>query len=193
MKRIVIKNKQGKIVSDSEFTPCYSFVLQFLECLYVLVNQGITHPWEYVTDTSGSKRVFPQGSGLTEGLVNIFSLMAASENDSYGIVVGTGTTSPATDDYSLETQIAHGTGAGELVHGAVNAIIPVASGVNIDQKFYRTFTNNSGGSITVKEIGMITRTMGSNTYYFLIARDSVDHTVLDGQTLTVEYLIRVTC
>lgn len=110
----------------------------------------------------------------------------------YGIVVGgdDGTGYPlATDNYKLGNIIAHGTTVGKLQ--TVDTTIrteTIESGGKLQFSFYKTFTNVSGSSIDVKEIGVYTKTIGC-----CIIRDILPATVTvnNGQTLTVTYTLKV--
>jgi len=112
-------------------------------------------------------------------------------NANYGPVVGTGTGAFSWDNYALTTLIAHGTGAGQLSYGATTFNAPATSGNDRYYEVIRTFQNNSGGDITVNEIGLYAT---NGTYYWCFARDVLGTgvTVPNGQTLTVTYKIKVT-
>jgi hypothetical protein len=119
------------------------------------------------------------------------------ENDDYGVVVGTDSTSVTNTDYALGAQIAEGNGSGQLLHGSTNIGAPGVSGSNVDMVITRTFTNDSGSSITVEETGiyLLGRAYGGGAvdYYFAILRDVTGGVaVADGNVLTVEYLWRTT-
>jgi len=69
---------------------------------------------------------------------------------------------------------------------------PAVDGANVDFDMTRAFSNESGGTITVKEIELICKDT-SHTWYHLLLRDVVaDHDVDDGFTLTVAYTLRTT-
>jgi len=119
--------------------------------------------------------------------------MGPVNSDAFGIVVGTGTTPPTVSDYSMETKITHGTGAGQLSYAAETVpTAPTTSGTKRYFEHQRQFTNNSGAQITVNEIGIIGRQF-SAAYYFLICRDvlasGVD--VPNTKVLTVKYKVTI--
>jgi hypothetical protein len=119
-----------------------------------------------------------------------FSVFAPDNTSTYGIVVGTGTTTPTNSDYKLETQIAHGTASGQLDYGAHSRTESKVVGSNVDFVISRTFYNGSGASITVKEIGIYCQ---SESYYFCLVRDVITPIdVANTQTLTVQYTLRTT-
>ena len=82
-----------------------------------------------------------------------------------------------------------------MEHAATSISSPVVAGSGASFTISRVFTNSSGGSITVREAGLIAENEDTtgNTRYFLIARDLTAETVVaHGQTITVEYKISVT-
>lgn len=114
-------------------------------------------------------------------------------NTNYGIMVGTGTNAVTMGDYALQTQIAHGNGASQLYHEAVTFGIPATSGYTRYFDFWRSFANNSGGDITVNEIGLYIYPT-SQSYYYMYLRDVLSSgiTLSNGQALTVKYRITIT-
>ena len=80
----------------------------------------------------------------------------ASE-DTYGIVVGTSDTAFSGTDTALDSKIDNGTGSGELEYSAMpysTTIEPNTSGSTTSMTLTRRFENNSGASITIKEVGI---------------------------------------
>lgn len=81
---------------------------------------------------------------------------APLNENTWGFQVGTGDTAPTMDDYQMATKIVHGTGAGQMIHGALDVTqAPTISGQVAYFTIGRTFTNSSGGDITVKEMGVV--------------------------------------
>ena len=110
----------------------------------------------------------------------------------YGILVGTGVGAPALSDYTLGTLIDHGGGAGALSYADTVVESVVEDGVTIDLLIWRSFSNTSGGSITVNEIGLMAKHYYANSWsYFLIARDLLNFSIADGESATVEYVVRI--
>jgi hypothetical protein len=152
-----------------------------------------------ITNTSGNS-VSIYGEWYASGsAVSGFTPMAVNSTagtDSYGIVVGSGSTPQTYSDYALANQIKNGTGAGQLSYGAhatTSSYGSTSSYITIS----RTFTNQSGSAIVVREVGMIARQVGtasnSNTVdvKYLIARDVLANpvTVNNLGTLTVTYTL----
>jgi len=107
-------------------------------------------------------------------------------------MVGTGTTAPQVTNYNLQTKINHGSGSGQLLYGATSLTAPTTSGSTRFWKASRTFTNSSGSSITVNEVGLVLAYQSS--YYIMIARDVLSSGVVinNGQVGTLVYTFAIT-
>jgi len=117
-------------------------------------------------------------------------IAGASGADTRGLVVGTGTNAVTIADYALQTKIAHGISAGQLQYGSHTFIAPVTTGSNNDWYASRSFTNGSGGSITVNEIGIYYYA----SYYFLLERTKLasGYACADLAGFVLQYRFRVT-
>ena len=122
-----------------------------------------------------------------------YSAKGAANDDTKGIVVGTGTNAVAGTDYALQTLIADGTGAGQLDYGLEAYSTPTASATLVSFTHTRTFTNNSGGSITIQEVGFYIQE-GAQSYRFCFERSLVagGFAVAAGATVTIESAFKVT-
>jgi len=137
-----------------------------------------------MTDTSNTAR--------SQGSYRPFRIDCAAGVSAYGLVVGTGTNAVTLTDYKLQTQIAHGNGAGQLAYGAGSFVAPTTSGSDRYWDAVRTFTNNSGGDITINEVGIYA--FSSNPYYYCIARDLTGGVLIANTkvaTLTYRFKISV--
>ena len=189
LKRVIIKNQKGKAVYDSGLAPSHSFVIGFLEHIYgEFIDLTVA-----IEDTSNTSKsvCFPSGGPYPRQDVD-----ASANYSTYGIVVGSGSTAVTANDYALATRIAHGTGAGQLQYGSHSFTSPVVAVGNVDMIVSRTFTNGSGGDVTVREIGIYCRSyeQGISYLYFCIVRDVLPSaiTLTSGQTLTIQYTFRTT-
>lgn len=173
--------KTGKIVLKRK-EKCYSLVDNFLRILYCkmgfVTNSG--------TDTSGSSVSFTAGSEIDP----YFLMTAGSSDDDSGIVVGTGTTAAAIDDNNVETRIDDGAGSGQLQYASSTVAAPTVDASTTTLTLTRVFTNDSGGSITINEVCLITQ----DSPEVLIARDIVSGGIAvgSGQEATINYKIRTT-
>jgi hypothetical protein len=136
------------------------------------------------------------------------ALTAPSGNDLYGIVVGSGASAgstPSPTQFKLVAQIPQGTSSGQIEYGAVSLTQPATSGQTTQFTISRSFTNVSGATLTVTEIGLIVYVTGFamlattsgtsvSSDYFMIAYDipSSAISVQNGQTLTITYTFSVT-
>jgi len=137
-----------------------------------------------------------QDTGGTNAYVSSLSftncgMLAPAGNDSYGILVGTGTTEVSMNDYALANKIPHGTGSGQLSYGETSSYNEL-NDPQWDIGLQRSFDNNSGADITINEIGMVMKISdGSSTYYVMIARDVISATTVpNGGRVTVKYWFR---
>lgn len=191
LQRVIVRDRDGRIKHDLGLVPSRSWVIAFLENLYVYFKSTGTHAG--VEDTGGTSRTV---GGVSPTQATTMNMHGPDDNDAYGIVVGTGTTAEANTDYALDTQIAHGLGAGQLDYGATSWTAPAEIGAYIDLIFSRAFYNGSGDTVTVYEIGIyaICKDSGGNVRYFCVVRDvlAAGVAVADMETLTVQYTLRTT-
>jgi len=185
---IIVKDKNGKTIKKFR-RKSKSFVKNFaimIRNLFVIpLNTYDSN--SMVLDTAGINRGYPYASSLSN---KAMAVDAGTGNDTYGIVVGTGTTSPTVDDVNLVSKIANGTATGQLSYGSTTVEYVTTTATQSQFRIIRTFTNNSGANITVNEIGIIVRwTDIGGTRYGLIIRDVITSTTIPaGSTLTVRYI-----
>ena len=187
--RMLKHDPDGVLVKDTGLMPSGSYVIQFLELIQGLFD-GITSTATRVTGAEGII-VRPNEDMYRFGRVG-----AAALDDSFGVVVGTnaGTTAEDNENYALDTKILHSAvgAAGEMNYRDVTFVAPRVVGPNVDFDITRAFINETGFTITVKEIGIIANN-NFDTQYFLLLRDVVtDEPVDDAETLTVIYVLRTT-
>ena len=133
----------------------------------------------------------------TLGINSAGPRMSGPNDDStYGPVVGTGTNAVAIGDYALQTQVAHGTGAGQLDYEVTTYQNLQTSGSTRKFELRRLFVNQSGASITVNECGIYAQfeDSGAVVRYFCAVRDLVSPGVAvpNGGSATLTYTIGVT-
>ena len=201
-----VHDKDGSLLSDYSI-PSRSWVrnaYNILACqLLVLNNDTVTGgatSYEAGSlknkDTGGIDR---STSGYTHRLRQSALVVGESEDSGYGIVVGSGDTAESFEHHKLITKIIHGTGSGQLSYTAQASPSP---GYNSDNKKWtaensRIFNNNSGDTVTVKEVGLVAKIdFGSSTTisYILLCRDLLVSAVNvpNGGQLTVTYTIEMT-
>lgn len=155
-----------------------SFVQGFMRCLALqMANANVGSQ----NDTAGVSRTLNSTNSSS------FQGLGAIDTDTSGIVVGTGTTAIATTDTALVTKITTGNGAGQLRYLAQSYQTLSVGSTTVTLTFTRTFINNSGGSITVNEIGVYGT---AQTFNFCFIRDvTAGIAVAAGKTLTITYTI----
>ena len=194
--KFTIYDSNGKIVKQWE-EPSKSLTFYYAVFQYNMWSQG-----NYtLIDTAGSSIVPNMGSP------GVISVNAGSGVSTYGIVVGSGNTSNVSQKnmmYSMIALIPNGTASGQLTYQAVSFGTPSESGNTSSWTLSRNFINQSGGTITVSEVGIIayvsgfnlTNSAGSvltNPDYFLFAYDipSSAISLANGQTLNITYTFTV--
>lgn len=175
---VIVRDKHGRII-HREKGKSRSWLLQYNQMVY----GGMSGSAQTVTDITGVGRT----QSVTYDLMNIWEIAG---DDQRGPVVGSGSTSIAIEDYKLESQISHGTGPGQLDHFATEVIYPSVDGSTCSHKLKKIFHNGSGGTVTVREIGIYCRISSDGNA--CIARDvlGTDAPVSDGGSITVIYTVR---
>jgi len=146
-----------------------------------------------LTATDGSTFQYPAlpSYSRAEDAPSAMEASALERTDTYGILIGTGSTSVSRTDYKLAQQIPDGFQDGQMVYGKTT--VEDVNGNPPDSVFriIRTFTNESPSTITVREIGIVVKTTPKPV---LIARDvlTTSQEVPTGATLTVRYIFKVT-
>lgn len=157
-----------------------SLVLQIIDLLAVHIQQTTLT----ISDTGGTPRSVIYTTST-------FALNAAAASSAQGLVLGIGTNAVTLADVALQTQIAHGNGSGQLSYGTTTFTAPTTVGSTRSFEVQRTFINNSGADITVKEVGLYAKATAGATYY-CIDRTLKTFTITNGATVTVKYTISVT-
>jgi hypothetical protein len=205
----LIVESDGKEVFRGESK---SFLLNFCKVLYSMLattgsaTGGVTGVISSatVTDTSGYSQTayaewYSPGS-TTCGGGTPAGMNAPDNDDSFGIVVGSGSASVSPTDYRLVSKISHGTGSGQLDHDT-HATTTSFSSTSSYIELARTFVNRSSGDVVVREVGIMARSFWKNSgsvigndVKYLIARDVLPSpvTVKPLGVLVVRYRITLT-
>ena len=190
-------DRDGKPVLGSDGRPVdrivkrtNSWVKQFPQimksCMQEISEAG-------VLDTSGASLT------LDRTPQPILDASPAAGDNTHGIQVGTSNVTPTSTDNELGALIASGAGAGQLDYKvqvwpgtASTALIAITGGVRIVGS--RQVDNNSGGLITVEEIGLAVRQRTTTgVFFFLLLHDLLTSAIADGTsrvfTYNLEYLV----
>lgn len=145
----------------------------------------------YVEDITGSSQPMRYSE---QDSVGDYCISAGAENDNFGILIGTNDAAWAWAQYALSGKIAHGTSGGQMSYGATTESLVENTGAPAKTVLQRSFDNNSGADITVREIGwfLTAKAAAEVVFYFMIARDVITATTVpNGGRLTVTYNILV--
>lgn len=176
--QLTVRDKSGEVVRQTLLRRCRSFILQFLQLVEIQMFQVTVS----TKDTGGVART-PALHAMN------LSVNAAAGTATYGTIIGTGTTSPANNDYVMEIPIAEGVGAGQMSYGGQSKITTTIVGANVDFVLARAILNASGGTINVTEAGL--GMLMTGPYTFLVIHDTFTAVpVANTETLTVTYTLR---
>jgi hypothetical protein len=212
--------KEGMIARDV-FTSGYSFgVGSFVKITWTLdfpkiTNKTITMNWiknffQNIADSNYNDFIQIDGTTTANGVSNItgqtftkeVNCRGGANDNTKGIVIGTSNISTNPNQFDLGSRIANGTGSGEMEYGTMTqssdiAMIYPTEG-KADVSYSRTFKNNSGNSVIIKEAGMIAKTSSTSEGIdtagsYLIARWLTgDIVVPNGYTLKIYFQPQVT-
>lgn len=179
MNLISYMEKDGKKYDYSK-KRCKSFVRAFIWILMAQMKQSST-----VTQTKDTADVLTTISGDTAN----FNASEGANLDVFGIQVGTGVTAVSIEDNKLANKIAHGSLANQLSYAANSFTNPSVTGNVAKFAVSRQFTNNSGGNITVNEVGLVCK---GNLNNFLVERTLDTKIINNATSRTYTYEIKVT-
>jgi len=187
--RVVVRDPKGRIKYIEE-APSKSFILNLLYWWWLCFNLNGSDVIS-VVNTSGQQTTQtlsqPMGwTGITGGTAPPYS----------GVQVGSGTSAPSASSPYLESLIVSGTGSGQLSYGTNDVTSPSLSSNPGTIQDTKTFTNNSGGTVTVGEIGLAIQANNGITdthMAALIIHDVLSSavSVSNGGTLTITYTMEV--
>ena len=194
--KVVARDDKGRVIYNKRFAS-KSFVANWIQWLYSAFTNSTVHNMITTSGASAGGGSPCLNSGPI-GVNNGVTIMAGTGNPNYGIVVGSGTSTPTINDFELGIQIQNGTGANQLQYGNMTALSVIISSANNQMilEFQRTFVNGSGASVTVTEVGLIFNLAflsgsSSNTSnaYCLILHDLLPSAVIipNGGSLSVTY------
>lgn len=171
-------DKDGKVLIHGEEKEANSYVIAFLDDMARQMGQQTLS----IKDTGNSSRSIGPS-------VYVQACTGSAGITAYGLVFGTGSAVVALTDYALQALIAHGTGSGQLSYGSTTANAPTTSGTTRRFTVVRSVTNNSGGTITVNEVGIYVL---SSSFYFCSDRTLSTQAIANGESWALTYTLGVT-
>ncbi|MBA7522895.1 hypothetical protein ES705_15015 [subsurface metagenome] len=177
---VVVRDRHGKVISRERHRS-KSFLKQWNQLVYAHMSQSLTLT---ITDTGGTPR-------SVQFDPDNFSMDAIAGVDTYGIRVGTGNTAVDISDYALESPIANGVGAGDLIYWLCAVADPVVAAPSCSFEVSRTMVNDSGNEITAREAGIY---MKMEAFFGCAVRDvfATPQAVPNGGAITVNWTLQVT-
>jgi len=170
-----IRTPSGILLEALPEIPAKSFVQQFVDLLYPKMAQ-----------LTGAVKLTDGTPYNVVAAANVFRCNAAAGDTTWGIIVGDDNTPVAIDQYNLVSQVTT-----NVVHGAHNIAVPVTEGTTRRLDIIRIFTNNTGGALTIEEVGLVVIT-GTSAYKHLIDRSLYSASVDNGNSISLRYRISVT-
>ena len=162
--------------------PSHSYLRGFLHILFAQMYQGSMG----TLDTGNVSRAVVQHA-------NNLDIKAAISVSLFGLVIGKGSDAVLVTNYKLQTQCLQGSALDQLLHGVVTFDDYALYNNSLRFRANRTFTNDSGLEIALRECGIYCRATVT-PYYFCIVRDILPEVIWlqPGQTITLRYKISVT-
>jgi hypothetical protein len=182
---LIVKKPSGE-VTEYRKLKSESFVKQFLQLWWAqssyLDSNGAALAQILTNDIGGTNRLPVASSAM-------FASNAGAGDTGKGIVVGRGSTPVGVSDNKLVDKVAHGTSPTQIQYSAVTFGDPAAGASVSVFRITRDFSNASGGTISIWEIGL---DVGDGSYSYLAIRDVLGAAinVPSGQVLTINYQIQ---
>ena len=187
---IQVHDKYGKLITDFK-RPMHTFVDNAAACLMCALTMACDAAAGFsVVNVSG---VAKNVAFADQNVAGDYCVVAPINNDDYGVLVGTSSVAWAWAQYALQGKIAHGVAAGQLSHGVTTRSYVANGGAPAKCTIQRSFDNNSGADISVREIGwFMLSEVAAASEYWMAARDVITTTTVpNGGRLTVTYNILI--
>ena len=150
-----VTNANNELVKEVKGIPSDSFTRNWISFLY-----------SHIANRTPADDLYRDINNQNQNpLINLKFFIDALANEGHGIRVGTGSVAVDIDDYILDSMIPIGTGSMELNLSAMTINAPVISGSCYKIACSRTITNQSGGTVPIRECGLLNEGM------YMIARD----------------------
>jgi hypothetical protein len=194
---IVVRNEKGDIVKVHKQwsrSPTANFIGFLMPTnWYINTNSNWT-----IENTNGATPSF----NPTKTPISYPTSSTHCQAYPYMIQVGSGQQSNPYSAYTLAAPIANGSGSGQLLYGTPSvSLTPTVSGSSVYFTISQTLNNQSGGTVTITEVGMI---VYANTWnpssiscnslgYVLVWYDVLSSpiSISNGGSLTIYYTFTV--
>lgn len=190
---------KGNLIFD-DVQRGHSWTRNLWNCMFMIFSSG-KHSgtsWGagYLTGKRTGSTVDYADNAIASGGGSQAGFMGGSTGDgAMGILVGTGDTAYSADQYVLVSPVGQGDSTGQLSYQTpTNSSAPTYDALSKtwSNSVSRIINNNSGGTITIKEVGLYANTWraaSSSGYTYMFERSVLSPTVAvaNGAQLTVTY------
>jgi len=197
---IIIRDKEGNIIKrykQKSHSPTDNFIGLMLPLTW---HNATGNSWTFV-NTSNS--TFGYAPSITNPGFGMGYPCGSSNHKDYivNILVGSGSQSSPYSAYNLNAPIANGSGTGQLLYSSIST--PTSITINGSQAYFiisQSYNNQSGGTITISEVGIITylnftgvsnstTTPGSSLIWYDVLSSPIS--VANGQSVVIYYTFSV--
>ena len=159
---IIVKDKDGNVIErykQKSHSPTANFIGIMLPYTWYVITGN---SWNFTTNSNTEITYQPSPPNPGEGI------LYPNNGHNYNtylvnILVGSGSQSNSYNAINLNAPISNGSGTGQLIYSTPN--IPTGITINGNQAYFiisQSLTNQSGGTITISEVGII---VNLNVYY----------------------------
>jgi len=152
---IIVRDKEGKVIKRHK-QKSHSPTANFIGLMLPLTWYNITsNSWKFTTTSNSTTSYSPSLSYPGYGILypnNVHNSNVYLVN----ILVGSGSNSNPYNAINLNAPISNGTNTGQLLYGTPD--IPTSITINGNQAYFiisQSYTNQSGATITISEVGII--------------------------------------
>jgi len=152
---IIVRDKDGKVIKRYK-QKSHSPTSNFIGLMIPLTWYNATgNSWTIITTSNTNMTYIPY-------LTNAgYDISYPNNEDNYNtyvinISVGSGSNSSPYNAYNLNAPISNGSGTGQLIYSSIST--PTSITINGSQAYFimsQSFNNQSGGTITISELGII--------------------------------------
>lgn len=185
--QLEVRDASGRRIRRTRRHRCHSFLGQMAQFMESIIG---VRQVANVRNTANVLQTINDPGFITNQAMLVGT--AGSPTRPNCIVVGTDATAVVGTDFNLGGFIGNGTGGGQLLFSLGTVANVSAGATSAEIVITRSFSNSSGGTITVREIGVRAFIPQLGTF-FQIIRDVllVAEVVGTGQVLTVVYTIKI--
>jgi hypothetical protein len=152
---VIVRDEKGRVINihrQRSHSPTYNFRTAILPEQWYQ-ETGTSASWTNTSGTTNTIYGIPNGN---DALISYPNTHTNYQTYLVGIMVGSGQQSNPASAYNLAAPIANGTGAGQLAYQAPT--LPSTIIINGNSAYFyieQTYVNQSGGTITITEVGIV--------------------------------------